>query len=480
MTQKQAFIEHGKLPPQAVDIEEAVLGAMMLERHSIPLVASMLSEDVFYKDAHQVIYRSIISLYDTNNPVDILTVTNDLKSKGNLELAGGAFYITQLTSRIVSSANIEYQAGILVQKFVQRELIRVSTEIIRDAYEDTTDPFQQLEIADINISKINEFSARGGSMVHISEAVSEAIDEARKRQVNANLGKSVGINTGLLDLNEATGGWRNSDLIILAARPGMGKTAIMLHWAKSAAVSGSAVCVYSLEMGATSLANRMLYSMCDVDIDNYKKGKQNDQDWSEISYAADQLNKLPIYIDPNPMVTMRYIKSNSRIMKKKGKCDIIMIDYLQLVDVNNGDRNSNREQKVAEASRQAKIIAKELDLPVILLCQMSRKVEGRADHEPELSDLRESGAIEQDADMVIFAFRPEYYGKIEDSRGNSLKGVGKLYIRKFRDGPLSDIKFKYNTTMSKITNFLPEFINNSQIKPNQGFDQVELPQNPNF
>jgi len=446
-------LEHGKLPPQAIDLEETVLGGLMLESGTLPFVINQLSPDVFYKEAHQIIYEAILSLYDDNRKIDILTVANELRNKGTLELSGGPFYITQLTSRIASTANIEYHAGILLQKYLARELIRVSGEINSKAFMDTEDAFELLDHADASISKISEISVRGGSMCHITDAVEKAIEEAKRRELMVKEGKSTGVNSGLKEVNQLTGGWKNSDLIILAARPGMGKTALMLHFAKEAAISGTPVCIYSLEMSDISLANRMILSSCNVDSYRFKKGFMTSEDWAEVNIARQMLSRLPIYIDPNPIVSMRYIRSKSRIMQRKGKCGMIMVDYLQLADMSTGEKNRNREQEVSQASRQAKIIAKELDVPFMLLSQLSRKTEDRKEKEPQLADLRESGAIEQDADLVAFIYRPEYYGIKEDAAGNSLIGVGKMIFAKHRDGSCEDVKFRYNESMTKIFNY---------------------------
>lgn len=448
-----ADLTAGKLPPQAIDLEESVLGAIMLEREALHSIVNLISPDVFYNPQHVLIYESIITLYDQNQPIDILTVTQQLRSEGKLEQVGGPFYITQLTSNIASAANIVYHASIILQKYIARRMLLYASEISQAAYDDQQDVFELLDMADFELSKVNEISIRGGSMSHISTASAKAIAELQIREKFAKQGHAPGITTGLHDLDKLTGGWQKNNLIILAARPAMGKTALMLHFAKSAAQSGANVCIYTLEMSDVSLANRMLLSMCEVNINNFKKGFMSQQDWSEISTATTTLNKLPIYIDPNPVVSMRYVKSSSRIMKKKGKCDLILIDYLQLADMSSGERNRNREQEVAQASRQAKIIAKELDIPVILLSQLSRKVEDRTGSRPQLSDLRESGAIEQDADIVAFIYRPEYYGINEDAVGISLEGVGELIVAKNRDGSTEDVNFKYNASMTKIYDY---------------------------
>jgi replicative DNA helicase len=448
-----SFQEHGKLPPQAIDMEESVLGALMLEREAINKVIGLLSADCFYKESHQEIFKAINYLYARNEPVDILTVTAELRSRGKIELAGGPFYITQITSRIASSANIEAWTLIIVEKYLARELIKASTEIIRKSFEDSTDVFDLIAEADLAISKVNEYSARGGSFNHVSESTTKSIDGAKRREKLRKEGKTSGITTGLKDLNELTGGWQPTDLIIIAARPGMGKTSLMLKFVLAASEANVPVCVYSLEMSDERLSDNLLLAVSNVEKDKFKNGFMSQDDWSDLAYSKQNLDKSPIYIDSNPSVSMRYIKANSVVMNRKGQCGMILIDYLQLVDVSSDERNRNREQEIAKASREAKIIAKRLNIPVILLCQLSREVEKRPDKKPQLSDLRESGAIEQDADVVLFIYRAEYYGFAEDSAGNSVKGIGKIICAKNRNGATKDVKFRYNESMTKIGDY---------------------------
>lgn len=463
------FQEHGKLPPQDIFSEECILGSLMLEKEAITNVIGLLSPECFYKEAHQEIFKSIDVLYNSNTPVDILTVTTDLRNRGMLERAGGPFYITQLTSRIASSANIGTYTAILIQKYLARELIKVSTETIRLAFEDSTDVFDLIADTDKSISKVNEYSVRGGSFKHVSDSTSKSFESAKRREIMRKDGKTSGVTTGLKELNTLTGGWQPSDLIIIAARPGMGKTSLMLKHALTAALVKVPVCIYTLEMSDERLTDNLLLMLSDVDKDKFKDGFMSQDDWSNLAHSKTQLDKLPIYIDPNPSVSMRYIKANSRVMAKKGNCGMILIDYLQLVDVTSDERNRNREQEVAKASREAKVIAKELNIPVILLCQLSREVEKRADKKPQLSDLRESGAIEQDADVVAFIYRPEYYGIVEDGACNSLKGVGKIILAKNRNGATAEAKFRYNESMTKITDFDTD--TNYTLDANTDFDK---------
>jgi len=455
----------GKLPPQAVDLEEAVLGALMTDRNCIHDVISMITPDVFYKEQHQFVFEAIKTLYDNNEPVDILTVTNKLRKLEKLEAVGGPFYITELSDRVRSADNIQAHATIILEKYIARELIRTATETIKLAYEDTTDVFNLLDQSDNQLSKVNEISLRGGSMIHIAQSTTKSIESLKKREELYKAGKRSGIDTGMKELNRLTGGWQNSNVIVLAARPGMGKTAIMLHFAKSAAKDNKSVCIYSLEMTDESLSDRMLQSMCNIDNYNFKKGSMSHNDWQEISAAKTELDRLPIYIDPNPSVTMRYIKSHSRVMKRKGKCDIIFLDYLQLVDMSTGDKTRNREQEVAQASRTAKIIAKDIGCPIIILAQLNRETEKQTSKRPNLSNLRESGAIEQDADLVAFIYRSEYYKIYEDSNGNSTRGIGEIIIEKNRDGATDAVFFRYDETMTRISDYDTDEINPMINKP---------------
>lgn len=467
---------NGKIPPQAIELEEAVLGALMVDRNAIHEIVNNLSPESFYKEANGIIYEAIRSLYDESKPIEILTVATRLKDTGNLERAGGAYYITQLTSRIASSASAPYHASLITQQFLKREVIRVSSQLHDEAYDDTTDPFELLSKADSEFSKISEVSIRGNGMLHISDSTKKSTEAAMKREIMRKEGKTSGITTGLHDLDKLTGGLQPSDLIILAARPSMGKSSVMTKFAVSAALSGVPACIYSLEMSDEKIADNILLSQCNVDKDKWKAGWLGKDDWSEISDAKDKVDKLPLFIDPNPVVSMRYIRANSRIMNRKGKCGIIFIDYLQLADVNH-EKGKNREQEIAEVSRQAKIIAKELNIPVVLLSQLNRKAEDRGDKRPMLSDLRESGAIEQDADVVMFVYRPAYYGIKEDSQSNSTIGYGELIISKHRNGACETVKFRHNESMTKIYDFNPV----STMPVSTQFDErTDMPDNLTF
>lgn len=487
MSQKEAFLEHGKLPPQAVDLEEAVLGAMMLEpSSSVSEVVSILTDECFYKEDHQVIFRAIKWLYDHNKPIDILTVTNRLKESSELEISGGAFYVTQLTSRVASSSNVEHHASIVLEKYIKRELIRVSSETIRDSFDDNSDCFDNLDKADRDLMGISMMAANGGNISHISQAVQDAIQMAKQREKLSKEGKLAGVPTGITSLDKKIYGWNPGKLYVLAARPGMGKTALMVHFARYAAETGTPAVVFELEMLKEELADRIINSKSGVDYHRYNAGYMNTDEWMRVSNSASEIQTLPIYIDDKPGVTMRYIKSKAKILQKQGKCGMIFIDYLQLLDMTIDKQNRNREQEVSEASLQAKNLAKDLKVPVVLLCQLSRAVETRGgDKRPILSDLRESGAIEQNADAVMFIYRPSYYN-VKDKYGDQIQNEGMLIVAKHRGGSTGDVYFRHNDSLTQIYDYddivppIPDAIHQPALNPNRDFEQSSIPTEPNF
>lgn len=472
MTQKQAFLEHGKLPPQAVDLEEAVLGAMMLEKDAVTAVIDMLHAEVFYKESHQAIYSAIHKLFSSNQPIDILTVTNQLKANGTLELAGGAFYITQLTSRIASSANIEYHAGILMQKHLQRELIRISTETIRDSFEDTTDVFDQLDRAEQNLFQISETNLRKKTqlMPDIIHKVLQQIDAARKHDSSF-----TGVPSGFTELDGITGGWQKSDLIVIAARPGMGKTAFVLSMARNMAVEyNKAVAMFSLEMTSDQLVTRLISSEAELSASQLRKGQLQSYQWEQLNARINRLINAPIYIDDTPALSIFELRAKCRRLKAQYDIQMIIIDYIQLMTAG-GEGKGNREQEISTISRSLKSLAKELGVPVIALSQLNRSVETRpnASKKPQLSDLRESGAIEQDADLVLFIYRPEYYKILEDDNGNSTEGKAMIIVGKHRNGATGDIWLRFINTFARFEDLESAVMSAEQLaslSPNQSFD----------
>lgn len=447
-------ISGGMVPPQAIDLEETVLGACMLENDAFHKVEGILTKEMFYKEEHQIIFSLIETMVFSNKAIDLITVTQQAMQLGILEKIGGPVYITQLTSRIASAGHIESHARILYEKFVQREMIRRCSEMIGIAY---TGSFDEMDMAyAMNTQAIDDLLAGKTGMRHIRDIVRDTTIEIEERQKKATLGELPGIPTGLADLNRRIYGWQPTDLIIIGARPGMGKTAFALHFAKYAAMKCFPVCIFSLEMSDTRLSQRMILSNGGIDQSNLKSGKMTQEDWDAYHRSVGQLEQLPIFIDDTPAATVRYISAVARNKARRGDCKMVVIDYLQLVETpSDGFAQKNREREVAEISRGLKKVAKELEIPVILLVQLNRNVESRQDKTPMLSDLRESGAIEQDADMVIFPWRPEYYDPDgEDEEGNPIKNIVQLVIAKNREGNISTITCRKSDDFTQIYDWI--------------------------
>ena len=443
--------------PQAVELEQSVIGTLIMEPDRLTEVVGILSPESFCDGRNSFIYKTLIEMVDQNTPVDLYNVGKRCDGSSLFEGRTGTLYASECTCKVGSGVNLLFQAQIIQQRYIARLLMYAGSKISTLAGDDTKDVADVLDESNKLIDKINALSCGSSAGQSLRDSLTESLKLAEQRQAAYLGGSPTGIPTGISDLNRLTGGWRGSQLIILAARPAMGKTALMLHFAKSAALNGTPVCIFSLEMSHVSLSDRLLLSECEVEVNRFRNGDLSGDDWRQLNEASAQLEKLPIHVDDNAVVSMRYIKTRCHILKKQGKCGLIMIDYLQLADTSTKERNRNREQEIAQASRQAKIIAKELDVPVVLLSQLSRECEKRADKQPQLSDLRESGAIEQDADVVGFIFRPAYYGldRIETLKyGNiSTSGLGIINIAKQRDGATGLVAFSHNPSMTKIGDF---------------------------
>jgi len=446
-----SVFEHGKLPPQALDLEEAVLGAIMLEKDALTAVIDILRPEVFYKEAHQKIYRAVLNLFEKSEPVDILTVTSQLKKNGELEIAGGAYYITQLTSRIASSANIEFHSRIISQKYLQRELIRISSDIIKDAFEDTTDVFELLDNAEKNLFSVSE-----GNLRRSYEEMPDLLKEAIK-QINIASTKEdhmMGVPTGFSELDRVTGGWQKADLIVVAARPGMGKTALVLSMARNMAVDYKRpVAFFSLEMNALQLVTRLISSETQLPAEKLKRGLLEKYEWEQLHAKLAGLTDAPLIIDDTPALSIFELRAKARRLKQQKDINLLVIDYLQLMSIGGDSRGGNREQEISNISRSLKSLAKELNIPVIAISQLSRAVETRGGSKrPILSDLRESGAIEQDADLVVFIYRPEYY-KIEFFEDDvPTKDTAEIIIAKNRNGATKDVRLKFVGRFAKFEN----------------------------
>jgi replicative DNA helicase len=453
----------GKLPPQAVELEEAVLGALMLERDTLDITIEILVADAFYKEAHGYIYQSIRSLHSRNEPVDILTVTQQLKRDGKLELVGGAYYISQLTNRVASGANVEFHARIIAQKYLQRELIRISSETIRDAYEDTSDVFELADEAMGNMLTVVDSNTRSSKAIRsVGDYAAESVKQLEIRTSRPD--GLTGVPTGIKLLDLTIGGWQRSDLIIIAARPGMGKTAFVLGAAKHASSNGYPAGFLSLEMPGIQLADRLIVELSGVDAKLYKRGRLGNGEMEEVRRAAQYLNEVQLFIDETPSLSILEIRARARRLIRERQIELLIVDYLQLAqgDESKG-RQGNREQEIASISRGLKSIAKELGIPVIALSQLSRQVEARGgDKRPQLSDLRESGTLEQDADIVMFIHRPEYYGFMTDEQGKSTIGLAELIIAKHRNGDVGTIDVNFD---SNYTRFRDIELPKPSIKP---------------
>ncbi|MFO8086415.1 MAG: replicative DNA helicase [Bacteroidales bacterium] len=467
---KSTFQDHGKIPPQATEMEQAVLGAMMLEKDAVNQAIDIVKPGMFYKEAHQEIFSAIQQLFSKAEPIDILTVTNELKTNGKLDFVGGPYYISTLTNRVASSANVEYHARIIAQKFIQRELIRISSEIIHDAFEDTTDVFDLLDRAEQNLFSVSEENLRKGgeSMQTLISSAIENIEEAGRRE-----GLVSGVPSGFTQLDRLTSGWQKSDLVVLAARPGMGKTAFVLSMARNITVDHKQpVAMFSLEMSALQLVTRLISSETELEAEKLKKGQLESYEYEQLNSKVNALVDAPLFIDDTPALTIFELRAKSRRLKAQHDIQLIIIDYLQLMSAAGSDAG-NREQEISTISRSLKSLAKELNVPIIALSQLNRSVETRGgSKKPLLSDLRESGAIEQDADMVSFIYRPEYYKLEEDDDGQPTKGMAKVIIAKHRNGPLDEIKLKFIGKYAKFKDYEEDMANEfSSIAPNSDFDQ---------
>lgn len=468
---------YGKVPPQAKELEEAVLGAIMLEKGAFDTVVEILKPECFYVDSHQRIFNAMKSLANKSQPIDILTVVEELRSREELDLVGGPYYVTKLTNAVVSSANIDAHSRIVLQKFIQRELIRISGEIISDAYEDSTDVFDLLDQAESKIYEVTSTHLRNNYETIDSVLVKtiQRIEDLRHKNEDI-----TGVPSGFPSLDRVTYGWQNTDLIILAARPAVGKTAFALNLARNAALhptKSTPVALFSLEMSAGQLVQRILSAESEIWLEKISRGKMEEHEMKQLyARGIQRLAQAPIFIDDTPALNIFELRAKCRRLKNANNIGLIIIDYLQLMSGTGENRNSNREQEISNISRSLKGLAKELQVPIIALSQLSREVEKRKDGNkmPQLSDLRESGAIEQDADMVMFLYRPEYYDITQDEMGDNNRGETHVRIAKHRNGSLETIKLR---ALLHIQKFIEDTGGNdfgpglpSNFKPVSGVD----------
>jgi len=462
----------GKMLPHATELEQAVLGAIMLEKDALLKVNDILRPVVFYDDRHGKIYEAVLTLAERSEPIDILTVTEELRRLNYLHTVGGAYYVTELTARVASAANIEFHARIIAQKYIAREMIKASGEIMRDAYQDQKDVFEQLDAAEQKFFELSElnFKKNYAPISSLMVEVLEQIEDLRNRP-----DAYLGVGSGFLALDRMTQGFHKSELTIVAARPSMGKTAFVLSIARNMAVQfKKPVVIFSLEMPANALTQRLIAAEAEIDAQKLRTGKLDAHELQLLHKKTTVLANAPIIIDDTAALSIDELRSKCRRLKVERHIECVIIDYLQLMHVNTeNNKGMNREQEIAKISRSLKTLAKDLDIPIIALSQLSRGVESRPDKRPQLSDLRESGSIEQDADVVMFLYRPEYYGLDTDPEsGLSNKNVAEVIIGKQRNGPVGRVRLKFLNQFVKFANEEDDVLGSTSdfMQPSTAFD----------
>jgi replicative DNA helicase len=435
-------------PPAVPEVEAAVLGAMLIEKEAVSKAIELLTPESFYLKEHKLIFEAMVHLFQSTEPIDTVTLYNELKKREKLEEAGGIVYMSKLAQNISSAANIEYHAKIILEKEILRGLITTSHNIAREAYSGTEDAFDLLDQAEAQIFAITEKHLKK-SYQGMDKAVREALEYIEAIHSNSNTKFSVP--TGFYELDDLLGGFQKSDLIIIAARPSMGKTALALTLARNAAIDHKVpVGIFSLEMSTMQLVIRMLCAEGRLNAHQVRTGKLPHEEGVKLSRNAHKLIEAPIYVDDTPSQSILEIRAKARRLKVEKNIGIIMIDYLQLMT--GPAKSESREREISQISRSLKALAKELNIPVIALAQLNRAVETRTDKRPQLSDLRESGSIEQDADVVLFLNRPEVYGIMKDENGNSNEGVAEVIIGKQRNGPIGDLRLAFIKEYARFEN----------------------------
>lgn len=442
----------GRIVPRDTDLEEAVLGAMMLEKDAYTTVCDILKPDSFYEPRNRLIYEAIQTLGAAQRPIDMLTVTEQLRLNGTLDDAGGAIYVTELTSRVNSAAHVEFHARIVAQKYLGRQLISFAANVENKAYDESIDVDDLLQEAEGGLFEISQNNVKK-DVTQIDPVISMALQQIQNAANRAS-GLS-GLESGYHDLDKLTSGWQNSDLIIIAARPAMGKTAFVLSMAKNMAVNyNTPIAVFSLEMSNLQLVNRLISNVCEIEGEKIKSGQLSTLEWDQLMARIKNLNGAPLYIDDTPSLSIFELRTKARRLVREHYVQMIIIDYLQLMNAS-GMKFGSREQEVSMISRSLKQLAKELNIPIVALSQLNRSVESRTDGKrPQLSDLRESGAIEQDADIVCFIHRPEYYLRSDtDADGNDIRGLAEFIIAKHRSGSVADVKMRFRHKFARFENW---------------------------
>jgi replicative DNA helicase len=436
------LLQFGKIPPQAIDLEEAILGALLLNKDVLDEIREIIHQDCFYDKRHYYIFNAIEFLYNASFPVDLLTVANRLREMGMLDIAGGAVYLSKLTSRIGSTANVSFHARIVSQKYIQREIIKLSAEMLTDAFEEGADVFDLINKVEKSVFKIYSENMKK----NVDEMQSVVLDALREiEDARANEGGISGVPTGFKELDRLTSGWQRSDMIVIAARPAMGKTAFTLSMARNVAVDfNKAVAIFSLEMSSVQLVKRLMSSEARLNAEKLRSGKLAEHEMHQLHTRITSLIKAPIFINDTPGISVFDFRAKCRRLKKEKNIELVIIDYLQLMSAGEKSKSGNREQEISIISRTIKEVAKELNIPIIALSQLSRSVETRnSSGLPQLSDLRESGSIEQDADIVSFIYRPEKYGIDANEKGESNLGVAELIFAKHRNGDLGTVRMEF-------------------------------------
>jgi replicative DNA helicase len=446
----EAASPEGRIPPQAVDIEEQILGAMLLDKEAIARVVEVVDEGAFHAERNRKVFQAIIRLFDKGEPADSITVAEELRRKGELESVGGEGYLVELTMKVSSTANVEYHARIVLEKALMRSLITESGKIASRAYSQTEDAFDLLDQAEQAIFRISEAQMKR-KFVSMDKAVHDTLEMLES--IHGTHSGVTGVPTGFRDLDTLTGGWQNSDLIIVAGRPSSGKTAFALSLASNASMHKSKptpVGIFSLEMSLQQLVMRLLCATAKVDAHAVRTGRLPEEDWKRLSLGAGRLAKAQVYIDDSASLGILELRAKCRRLKAEHGIGLVIVDYLQLMQ---GPRNAeNREKEISAISRSLKALAKELNIPVIALSQLSRAVEGRTDKRPILSDLRESGAIEQDADVVMFVHRPEMFVDPGSDRFEEVKGKAEIIVGKQRNGPIDDVDLAFVHRYARFEN----------------------------
>jgi replicative DNA helicase len=444
--------QYGHLQPQALEIEDVVLGALMIDKDAFSIVSEIIRPETFYEPRNQKIFTAIRHLNMNERPVDILTVTEELKREGTLEDVGGGARIVELSSRVASSAHIEYHANILAQKFLARQLITFAGQIESEAFDETSDIAELMQHAEGRLFEISQKNMRQ-DYTQVEPVVRQAVEILQK--ASASSGGLTGVASGFTKLDDITSGWQPSDLVIIAGRPAMGKTSFALSIAKNVAVNyDEPIAFFSLEMNNVQLVNRLISNTCEIAGNKMLSGQLTPDEWERLDKNLQKLKEAPLYIDDTPGLSVFELRTKARRLVREKGVKVIMIDYLQLMNAN-GMKFNSRQEEVSTISRSLKGLAKELDIPILALSQLNRTVENREGLEgkrPQLSDLRESGAIEQDADMVLFVHRPEYYHIFQDEKGNDLHGMAQIIIAKHRKGATGDVLLTFQGEYTRFEN----------------------------